>query len=204
MITDSFKKAIDSFYQKDRTSYLNALSVIEAMLEEIKTEREKTELTMEYLLCCSLSYLASPNILCKYYGEAAEILSKNGSFVFAHLPSYLPAEAYGDLVEFYGVSSDKADATAEELERAIKLASKFSSAAAGTDLMYRAEIELKRGDAGSALAYASKAVETVPENNIHAVKCAGRLFEKSKAEFESQYKLPFQPRLNDNQNEKQK
>ena len=200
MITDIFKTAITSFYNKDKKSYLSALADIEEQLENVKNDGENFELTMEYLLCCSLSYLNTPDILCKYYGEAAEILSKKGSFVFELLPSYLPSDAYDDLVEFYGVSADKAEVKADDLERAIKLASKFSSAAAGTDLMYRAEIQLKLGDAGSALAYASKAVETVPESNVYAVNCAKKLYEKSKAEFESQYKLPFSPKLNDKTN----
>ena len=64
------------------------------------------------------------------------------------------AWGYENLIEYFGMSSDKADKVADQLERAVSLHSRFATGAEGAELLYRAELALRRKEYEKALYFA--------------------------------------------------
>ena len=167
--------AVRAYYGYDIEAYQEHISEIGKRIEKEACECKKCAYIGEYELARSLVYLNMPCKLCEFYGEAV----KNGvkTEIFDISETYLLAWAYDDLIEYFGMPPEKADGVAENLEKAVSLHSALSDAAKGTDVLYRAELALRREEFEKALYYARESAKALPQRNAAAHACAARIAE---------------------------
>ena len=72
---------------------------------------------------------------------------------------------------------EKADTVAEALDKAVALHAELSNAANGTDMLYRAEVAMRRNEFEKALYYAREAKKLLPMKNLAAHACSDRISE---------------------------
>lgn len=177
----SLTQAVKAYYAYDIETYQRTVSEMEELIKREPCEHRKNLLANEYKLVCSLAYLNMPGKLCEFYEEAVQ----NGvkTEIFDMSETFLLAWAYDDLIEYFGMPLEKADAVANLLEKAVALHASLSSCAAGTDLLYRAEVALRRKEYEKALDYARKAEKILPAGNALAHACSARIAESALREI---------------------
>ncbi|MBQ8861393.1 MAG: hypothetical protein IJ021_01475 [Clostridia bacterium] len=171
------EKAVKAYYGYDIETYQLCLSELENRINGEECECKKCAHRGEYNLVRSLAYLNMPKKLCEFYDEAV----KNGvkTEIFDISETYLLAWAYEDLIEYFGMPLEKADGVAQELTKAVALHAGISSCSRGTDLLYRAEVALRRGEHEKALYYSREAKKILPEKNSAAHACSARIAESA-------------------------
>ena len=167
------ERAVKAYYGYDIETYQLCISELENRINREPCECRKCAYRGEYELVRSLAYLNMPKKLCEFYGEAV----KNGvkTKIFEISETFLLAWAYDDLIEYFGMPLEKADGVAAELEKAVALHSALSPSSGGTDLLYRAELALRRGEHEKALYYACEAKKALPAGNTAAHACCARI-----------------------------
>lgn len=167
------ERAVKAYYGYDIETYQLCISELERYMNGEACECRKCAYRGEYDLVRSLVYLNMPKKLCEFYGEAV----KNGvkTDIFDISETFLLAWAYDDLIEYFGMPLEKADGVAAELEKAVALHSALSLSSGGTDLLYRAELALRRGEHEKALYYAREAKKLLPAANTAAHACSARI-----------------------------
>ncbi|MBQ8403652.1 MAG: hypothetical protein IJX55_04410 [Clostridia bacterium] len=169
--------AVKAYYAYDIEGYQRYVSEMAEFINNERCECKKCSLAGEYDLVRSLAYLNMPGKLCEFYGEAVAKGVKTEIFDISE--TYLLAWAYEDLIEYFGMPLEKADGVAEHLEKAVKLHAAISPYAAGTDLLYRAEVALRRKEYEKALYYAREAESVLPKKNAAAYACSARIAENA-------------------------
>ena len=167
------ERAVRAYYGYDIETYQRCLADMETRLQNESCACRKCALQDEYMLVRSLAFLNMPAKLCEFYGEAAARGVKTDIFDFSE--TFLLAWAYDDLIEYFGMPTEKGEAVAQRLEQAIALHARFSDAARGTDLLYRAELALRKGEYEKALYHAREAERILPERSKPALACARRI-----------------------------
>ena len=173
--------AVNAYYGYNIEAYQQYLTQISELIEQSACPETKKQLRGEYLLIRSLAYLNTPKILCAYYEEVISIGIKTNIFDISK--TFLLEWAYDDLIEYFGMPLNKADTVADELERAVKLHSYFSNSAQGTDLLYRAELAMRKHENEKALYFASEAKKILPRANTLAIDCAERITKHAKKQL---------------------
>ena len=172
---EMIEKAVRSYYGYDIEAYQHWVSEIEDHIKKEPNENKRAELIGEYKLVCSLVYLNMPEKLCEFYSEAVKCRVK--SDIFEINETFLLAWAYDDLIEYFGMPLEKADTVAEALDKAVALHAELSNAANGTDMLYRAEVAMRRNEFEKALYYAREAKKLLPMKNLAAHACSDRISE---------------------------
>lgn len=172
------KEAYDSFFASDMESYSFHLAKTG---EAVSALPKKGSLYGEWVLVSSQTDMTNPDALCEKYREARRYIERYSIILPRH------AEMFGEYYHPFALCNPvpgHAEENAGKLTEAVRLFSSLTGGGMGTDICYRGQLALYRGDFSAARVFALEALETAGqgEQEITALAAADTLAGISKHE----------------------